>query len=122
MRERVFLMRSLTESWYTGSRVAIVIAHLHPVVMIELLSGVLTNRYIFPPSDAPCIRPTYRKAMNSSLSEVTVATAGNLIILPSTRTLMQREKTVRFVSQNEMGNTIRYYKKSRSNWNTTNGT
>ena len=79
-----------------------VIAHLHPVVMIALLSGALINRYIFLPSDAPCIRPTYRKAMNSSLSEVTVAMAGNLIILPLTRTLSQREKTVRFGSQNEV--------------------
>ena len=34
--------------------------------------------------------------------------ARKILILPSTRTLMQREKTVRFVSQNEMRNTIRY--------------
>ena len=111
MHERVFLMRSLTESWYTGSRAAMVIAHLHPVVMIMLLSGAMTNRYIFLPSDAPCIRPTYRKAMNSSLSEVTVATEGNLIILPSTRTLMQHEKTVRLCSQNEVRRTVRYDKR-----------
>ena len=54
---------------------------------------------------------TYRKAMNSSLSEVTVATEGNLIILPSTRTLMQHEKTVRLCSQNEVRRTVRYDKR-----------